>query len=326
LNSPGHDIFFVDDSTHTFAYFSSGRNGGYGDMDIYKIVFLENFNKDCQPSAAMPVALILHDQDSGDYINTALVSAPAGYRIINSEWQIDGKFVGLGDSLQFNYKKPGNYSVYNKSMLYCDTCLTPLIACNAIQNTLKELVKPDTTNFVAGTSGTLNPQDNPEPADVTGTGTVASGSTGTSDSASAARSAFDINTVNGLLTHEDLVRIGFETKPVLFDFDKSGLGREALRVLKKNAGVFKKYPELQVHLIGYTDARGPASYNLRLSVRRAKSVQQYLLKCGVPASQLTLVEGKGATDFLNNCGLKKRCPEILHRQNRRVIFVVSAKN
>jgi outer membrane protein OmpA-like peptidoglycan-associated protein/tetratricopeptide (TPR) repeat protein len=325
LNSPAHDIFLVDDSTHTYAYFSSGRNGGYGDMDIYKIVFLDNFNKDCQPSASMPVSLILHDQDSTDYTNTAVVSIPANYRILNSEWQLDGRFVGLGDSLKFNYKKPGNYSVYNKSMLYCDTCLTPLVACNTIQNNLREVIKPDTTHLMAGNTGTLNSDGNPALAGAEGTNSTLSGSAG-STGASVTPGAFDINSVNGLLSNENLVSIGFETKPVLFDFDKSSLRRDAVYVLRKNAEVFKKYPELEVHLIGYTDARGPASYNLRLSVRRAKSVQRYLLRRGVPASQVTLVEGKGATDFLNNCGLKKRCPEILHRQNRRVIFVVSTKN
>jgi outer membrane protein OmpA-like peptidoglycan-associated protein len=58
-------------------------------------------------------------------------------------------------------------------------------------------------------------------------------------------------------------------------------------------------------------------------VRRAKTVQRYLLRRGISKSQVTLVEGKGATEFLNNCGKGRKCPESSHRLNRRVIFIVS---
>ncbi|MGZ3931425.1 MAG: hypothetical protein ACXVP0_08735, partial [Bacteroidia bacterium] len=48
INSPAHDIFMVLDGQGRFGYFSSARAGGQGDMDIYKINYLANFNKECE--------------------------------------------------------------------------------------------------------------------------------------------------------------------------------------------------------------------------------------------------------------------------------------
>lgn len=37
INSPAHDIFMVQNKDGNIGFFSSGRKGGKGDMDIYKI-------------------------------------------------------------------------------------------------------------------------------------------------------------------------------------------------------------------------------------------------------------------------------------------------
>jgi OOP family OmpA-OmpF porin len=51
-----------------------------------------------------------------------------------------------------------------------------------------------------------------------------------------------------------------------------------------------------VQLEGYTDSKGPASYNMGLSERRAKAVKQYLLESGVGRNRIQSVEGFGASN------------------------------
>src|SRR3546814_12801937 len=60
-------------------------------------------------------------------------------------------------------------------------------------------------------------------------------------------------------------------------------------------------PQLQDRsftVIGHTDGVGSASYNQRLSQRRARSVRDYLVQHGVDAGRLQPV-GKGFSDLLN---------------------------
>lgn len=87
---------------------------------------------------------------------------------------------------------------------------------------------------------------------------------------------------NNLVFHEhitlptvkaaDTVFIG----PVLFDFDKSSLHEDFLRQLDALKTLMNRYPEIHVLLNGYTDALGSESYNMKLSLRRAAAVKDYL--------------------------------------------------
>ena len=57
--------------------------------------------------------------------------------------------------------------------------------------------------------------------------------------------------------------------------------------LNKLAFYLKENPETQIEIIGYSDTQGPEIYNLKLSEKRAHSVNQYLLKKGVKQEQIT---------------------------------------
>jgi len=52
---------------------------------------------------------------------------------------------------------------------------------------------------------------------------------------------------------------------------------------------------VKVQVAGHTDNTGSAAYNLKLSDKRAKSVMDYLISKGVPASQLS-EKGYGLTE------------------------------
>jgi OOP family OmpA-OmpF porin len=102
---------------------------------------------------------------------------------------------------------------------------------------------------------------------------------------------------------------------VHFDFNKSNIRPGDAAVLDEAAATLKANPGVKVNVNGYCDAIGSVSYNQKLSERRAASVVSYLVKAGVPESQLE-PHGYGKTDFVaTNDTAEGRA------QNRRVELV-----
>ena len=76
---------------------------------------------------------------------------------------------------------------------------------------------------------------------------------------------------------------------VLFDFNSAGLRSASRTALQEMADVFQKYPNTTIRVAGFTDSIGSASYNQRLSERRANSVGSYLENLGVRSSRIDAV-------------------------------------
>ena len=75
-------------------------------------------------------------------------------------------------------------------------------------------------------------------------------------------------------------------RDILFDFDKATIRSESNARLDAAADIIKSSNGGTFLLTGHTDKKGPASYNLRLSQRRAAAVVSALEKRGVSESQL----------------------------------------
>jgi outer membrane protein OmpA-like peptidoglycan-associated protein len=65
---------------------------------------------------------------------------------------------------------------------------------------------------------------------------------------------------------------------ILFDFDKADIRSTAEPALKQAADVLRQRARGTVTVEGHTDSKGTPAYNQRLSERRAKSVQQWLVE------------------------------------------------
>ena len=74
---------------------------------------------------------------------------------------------------------------------------------------------------------------------------------------------------------------------VNFEANKAVLLEGAGNILNRVAESLIARPEVKVEIGGYTDSDGSASYNQKLSQRRADAVRDYLVKMGVPKDQLT---------------------------------------
>ena len=84
---------------------------------------------------------------------------------------------------------------------------------------------------------------------------------------------------------------------VHFDFNKAKIRAGDAAVLDEAATTLKSHPNTAVNVNGYCDAIGGEEYNLKLSDRRADAVVDYLVKEGIPSSQL-IPHGYGKTDFV----------------------------
>jgi outer membrane protein OmpA-like peptidoglycan-associated protein len=73
---------------------------------------------------------------------------------------------------------------------------------------------------------------------------------------------------------------------VLFDFNSSGLRSASRESIRQMANVFENYPNTTLYVEGHTDSIGTASYNKRLSLRRADSVANYLEELGVKGGRI----------------------------------------
>lgn len=78
-------------------------------------------------------------------------------------------------------------------------------------------------------------------------------------------------------------------KDVHFDFDRYDIREQDAQILKENAAILLKYPDVKIQIEGHCDERGTAEYNLALGERRANSVKKYLISLGVPAERLSTI-------------------------------------
>jgi len=80
-----------------------------------------------------------------------------------------------------------------------------------------------------------------------------------------------------------VVQLNFED--IYFDFDRSTLRPEALRLLDDAVTRLQANPTRNIIIEGHTCSIGTAEYNLALGDRRANSVRTYLISRGVPAAR-----------------------------------------
>jgi outer membrane protein OmpA-like peptidoglycan-associated protein len=102
---------------------------------------------------------------------------------------------------------------------------------------------------------------------------------------------------------------------VFFDFNKSDLSPDAQKIIKSASDNAAKSGPTKLTVTGHTDTVGSDAYNLRLSRRRAVSVQRELVRDGVPAGEIAIF-AKGKKELLVPTADGVREP-----QNRRVQIV-----
>jgi len=119
---------------------------------------------------------------------------------------------------------------------------------------------------------------------------------------------------------DDLAKL-LQLSTIYFDFDKYNIRPDAEIEIQKVIAAMEKYPSLKIKANSHTDSRGPDSYNLYLSQKRAESTVQYMISKGIAEDRLQ-GEGFGETKLVNECTNGVRCSAIQHELNRRSEFII----
>ena len=108
---------------------------------------------------------------------------------------------------------------------------------------------------------------------------------------------------------------------VYFAFDKWDLNNQATTDLDKLASEINENPTVKVEIKSHTDCRGPASYNMKLSEKRSKSVIDYLVSKGISTSRI-YAQAFGEIQPVNKCVDGVKCTEAEYALNRRTAIIV----
>lgn len=109
-----------------------------------------------------------------------------------------------------------------------------------------------------------------------------------------------------------------ENSDVRFEYNSSALTASSKDNLNNLVSIFQEYPHTDILVVGHTDSIGSQNYNQPLSLKRAKSVTDYLEAKGVEKSRLT-TDGMGKLEprFSNKTAEGRA-------GNRRVEFAITA--
>ncbi len=135
--------------------------------------------------------------------------------------------------------------------------------------------------------------------------------------------------MNKIEAGKDLGKL-IEINPIYFDFDKYNIRPDAAKELDKIVKIMNEYPTMEIELSSYTDCRGSSIYNLKLSDRRAKASADYIKKRITKPTRIN-GQGYGETKPVNDCrceggrGKGRGCTEKQHQQNRRTEFKIIRK-
>lgn len=77
-------------------------------------------------------------------------------------------------------------------------------------------------------------------------------------------------------------------KPIFFNFDSAVIRDDQIEILNQNLAYLKENTGLFVILGGHADERGSQKYNLELTAKRAKAVQDYLVKQGIGKERIII--------------------------------------
>ncbi len=103
---------------------------------------------------------------------------------------------------------------------------------------------------------------------------------------------------------------------VFFDFDRSDLSSVAQATIQQAAGAYKTKGSARITAIGHADRSGPEAHNMALSLRRANSVKDALVRNRVPDNAIVTV-GRG-----ESMPLVQTAAGVREAQNRRVEIVL----
>jgi outer membrane protein OmpA-like peptidoglycan-associated protein len=334
INTRFDDFGLIYNKQKTQGYFSSNREGGKGDDDIY---YFDN--------TRFRLKVFVYDKATGIGIEKALVRVSEKTDTIrrvetDKEGRVTVMKLEFGKTFTFKASKEGYRSNY--------------VTINTREfNANEEIRIPLNQGFVLEAlvvdKVTQNPIDaatvqiQSEKYGVESAVTSAKGlayfvaKAGQTYKAIADKFGYFLvspQTVStlGIPDNQDTIRVKLELnylaagaivklENIYYDFDKYNIRRDAAEELDRLVEIMNKYPKMKIEMRSHTDSRGSDAYNMTLSNNRAKSAAKYLISKGIDKSRI-VYKGYGETVPVNKCTNNVPCSEEEHQMNRRTEFKV----
>ncbi len=108
----------------------------------------------------------------------------------------------------------------------------------------------------------------------------------------------------------------FVTNDILFDVNSASIQPASFEILDKIGQILSENPGLKLKIIGHTDSDGSATYNLKLSKKRADAIKEYFItNFNIDAKRLISI-GRGEAEPVASNKTKEG-----KAKNRRVEFI-----
>ncbi len=351
INSKWDDFAFVIDNQMNNGYFSSNREGGYGDDDIYGFRLLEQFDFgkilkgtafDTEGNILSETKVFLSNKDSV-LIGSMITKEDGKYEFkveANQDFNLLGKKLAYYDGTNVAHSRTKEEVIVADLILAVDPkiSLYLVVTDRKTGDTIPEVNLTLTDNISGSTeevtTSSIGEYRKPLPhkrlkdrgsynftlqKDGYFTRTVTFNVEFDNPGEYPVHAILDFTMDAEVDELSEMIVIN----PIFFDYDKFNIRSDAAIELDKIIEVMNRYPDMVVELGSHTDCRGTKKYNERLSQKRANSSVSYI-RNGIDKPHRIYGVGYGENKLLNNCycegKVKNTCPEDLHQLNRRTEF------
>ena len=282
VNSSQDDFGFIIDTDKNEGYFSSNREGGVGDDDIYYFKL-----HPCRIAAVVVDSLTnrliegarieIHEEDTKKQV----VHVNASKYLFT-----------LQTKIRTNYMISASKAGYNKKTI--EITHQQLIDCKNQDRRIVDTIK-------IALSPPVIARDPRGPK-------LRSGIPGLNNGRTPPGKRWDSTKI-------------IQVKTIYYDLDKYFIRPDAAKTLDELLVILYQNPAMKIGLSSHTDSRNTFKYNVQLSQRRSQSTVQYLVSRGISPSRI-LVDWFGETKLVTPCPDGVPCNETQHQLNRRTEVVV----
>ncbi|MFL2570681.1 MAG: OmpA family protein [Parvicellaceae bacterium] len=291
ISTPDDDVHFVMSASGKKGYYSSFREDGEGEKDIYIITFLGD--------KKIP---LLNGEDN----LLASVVAPVQEDLVQPKVEVNMK----------------NLSILKGLVLDADSKLPVASSIELIDNGNQTLVSEFTNDAESGKYILSLPAGKNYGIAVKSPGYLFHSENFDIPESAGFREYEKIIYLKKIKKGESIV-----LRNIFFDLDKFAIKTESKTELDRLIKLLEDNPDLNIEISGHTDSRGSASYNQTLSENRSKSVVDYLVAIGGFPRERFEFKGYGEQQPLTTdqeiAKMKiKEEREEAHSQNRRTEFKI----
>ncbi len=355
INSTKDDFSFLLDANQKAGYFSSNRNDGKGDDDIYSFLLTTpfKFGKQIKGVAKTKTGELLAAtkinlyNSKNEIVETKTTSTDGSYLFdienddtYNLQGTKEKYFEGKNTANTTDKEVVEANLVLEKDPGFAIYCLitnkqtkepvkdVKITLTNKVTGTVETIITTETGDFIRALEGAkLN--DNIEYAlKLEAPGYLTEKFT----YKKTLNKSGKYNIHEELDMRMDKMEIGgdlakmIDIKPIYFDVNKFNIRPDAAIELDKIIAVMTEYPNLEVELGSHTDCRAPIKYNETLSDKRAKASAAYIQAKIVNPTRI-FGKGYGESKLKNGCAcegaVKSTCSDAEHQENRRTEFIIT---